>query len=74
MTPQPTRNCNTCTFSKRMCAKQKGVRVPGGFRKCIHPYGPAACNPIEVAKGIGGNTSNYKEKNIDRKGTGNADR
>jgi hypothetical protein len=53
-----TGNCNTCPHHKSMHAKAKGVRVPGGFGKCVRPGGH--CNPGQPALGIGGARSEYR--------------
>ena len=38
-----TGNCNNCPFYRGKMNKHKGVKIPGGFGKCIRPQGH--CNP-----------------------------
>jgi hypothetical protein len=53
-------DCNRCGAHRSMHAKAKGVRVPGGFGKCVRPGGH--CNPVKPALGIGGQGSNWKKR------------
>lgn len=56
----PTGDCNTCCYWKRLGSKFKGVRVPGGFGKCVRAEGH--CNPKKVRLGIGQRGSNFKRE------------
>ena len=52
------KDCNNCEFWKSMSNRKKGVRIPGGFGKCIKPGGH--CMPQIPRGGIGGAKSTYK--------------
>ncbi|MFP5213130.1 MAG: ParB/RepB/Spo0J family partition protein, partial [Acidobacteriota bacterium] len=46
-----TGTCYQCSSHKGMGNKKKGVKIPGGFGKCIHPDGH--CSPAQPNTGIG---------------------
>lgn len=64
---QPTRNCNTCPFWRRLGSKFKGRRIPGGFGKCIRLDFGETCTPVHVRRGIGGGGSDWQPKATRRK-------
>ncbi|MCE5335230.1 MAG: hypothetical protein LLG06_11665 [Desulfobacteraceae bacterium] len=60
---KPTRDCNTCGFSKSLSSKTKGRRVSGGFGKCTYEGG---CTPEKARLGIGGAESKWRAKGDER--------
>jgi len=52
------KNCNNCEFWKAISNKRPGVRIPGGFGKCVRDGGH--CNPAVPRGGIGGAKSQYR--------------
>jgi hypothetical protein len=56
---EPTRDCNTCPFSKAMGSKIRGRRISGGYGKCTYE---GECSPERVRLGIGGNRSGWRAK------------
>ena len=54
------RDCGKCEHHRRLGSKLKGVRIPGGFGKCIRPGG--LCEDHIPAKGIGGAGSSWRKK------------
>ena len=52
------KDCNKCEFKKGMMNPKKGVKIPGGYGKCIRPGGH--CDPDIVAGGIGEGTRRVK--------------
>lgn len=53
-----TGDCRRCGFYGSLNAKARGVRVPGGFGKCIRTGGH--CDPKHPAIGIGGARSEWR--------------
>lgn len=45
------KDCNKCGYLKARINPYKGVKIPGGFGKCIRPGGH--CDPDIVRGGIG---------------------
>lgn len=53
------KDCTQCEYYKGMSNPAKGVKIPGGYGKCIRPGGH--CSPDKVNKGFG----NTGEKEMD---------
>jgi hypothetical protein len=53
-----TGECNDCRWWRRKGSKKKGVRIPGGFGKCIRPQGQ--CGPKTLRRGSPGGEGGSK--------------